>query len=50
MRSNRVSSCLTYDGGFAATVLTQNQSEGGGELDVLSVLLGRTEGADTLDL
>ena len=50
MSSIRLPSCLTYDGGFAATVLAQNQSQRGGELDVLSVLLGRTEGADTLDL
>ena len=41
---------VTYDGGFTAPVLTQNESQRGGELDVLSVLLGRTEGADTLDL
>ena len=41
---------VTYDGGFTATVLTQNESERGGELDVLPVLLGRPEGADTLDL
>ena len=41
---------VTYDGCFTTTVLTQNESEGGGELDVLPVLLGRPEGADTLDL
>ena len=40
----------TYNGGLSASVLAKNKSQRGGELDVLSVLLGRTEGADTLDL
>ena len=41
---------VTYDSSFTTTVLTQNESQRGGELDVLPVVLGGSEGADTLDL
>ena len=41
---------VTDDGCLPAAILAQDEGEGREEVDVLSVILGGTEGSDTLDL